>query len=288
MSNILIIGNGPAGISAAIYCARSGIKTTVIGKDSGALGKADKVENYYGFENPISGPELVQTGIAQAKRLGAEIIEDEVVGLGYNGKLTAKSLNSEYSADCIIIATGSSRTAPKIKGLEEFEGKGVSYCAVCDAFFYKGKDVAVLGCCEYALSEATELMPIANSVKIVTNGVDPIDTIPDSIPVITTPIAQFNGSDGVLSGISFEDGSSIDVSGIFIAVGTAGSTDLARKLGAETSRNKIIVDEKMSTNIPGLFAAGDCTGGMWQIAKAVCEGAKAGTEAVKYIRNMAK
>jgi len=287
MEKAVIIGTGPAGISAALYTSRAGIKTTVIGKGIGALEKAQKIENYYGFPQPISGQDLIENGIAQAKRIGAEIVMDEVVGLGYTDQLMVKTTNSEYPADCVILTTGSSRQTPKTKGLLEYEGRGVSYCAMCDAFFYKGKDVAVLGCCEYALAEAMELLPIANSVTLITNGVPPIPKIPPEVKMITTEIEEFSGSQ-VLETVIFKDGKQIQVSGVFIAIGTAGSVELARKMGAEINGNTIVVDNHMATNIPGLYAAGDCTGGMLQIAKAVYQGAVAGTEVVKYIRKIQK
>jgi len=284
MSNVIIIGNGPAGISAALYTTRAGIDTIIIGKDYGALGKASEIENYYGFEQPISGKALIEDGIAQAKRLGTKIISDEVLGISYTDRLVVITKEKEYSADSVIIATGSSRSTPPINGLKEFEGHGVSYCAVCDAFFYKGKDVAVLGNGEYALHEALELLPTANSVTLLTNGKQPSTVIPDKIRVNTNIIESFIGGD-LLNAVQFKDGGSLSISGVFIAVGVAGSIDLAKKLGAATVKNKIITDENMATNIPGLFAAGDCTGGLLQISKAVYEGAKAGTQVIKYLRS---
>jgi len=284
MSNVIIIGNGPAGISAALYTTRAGIDTIIIGKDYGALGKASEIENYYGFEQPISGKALIQDGIAQAKRLGTKIISDEVLGISYTDRLVVITKEKEYSADSVIIATGSSRSTPSINGLKEFEGHGVSYCAVCDAFFYKGKDVAVLGNGEYALHEALELLPTSNSVTLLTNGKQPSTVIPDKIIVNTNIIESFIGND-LLNAVQFKNGGSLSISGVFIAVGVAGSIDLAKKLGAATVKNKIITDESMATNIPGLFAAGDCTGGLLQISKAVYEGAKAGTQVIKYLRS---
>lgn len=283
MSNVIIIGNGPAGISSALYTTRAGIDTTVIGKDSGALLKATEIENYYGFSEPISGKDLIQNGIEGAKRLGTKIISDEVLGISYTDKLTVTTTQGEYSADSVIIATGSSRATPRIEGLKKLEGHGVSYCAVCDAFFYKGKDVAVLGDSEYALHEALELLPTASSVTLLTNGKQPNVNIPDTIKINTNLIAALEGNES-LETVHFQDGSSINISGLFIAVGVAGSTALAKKIGAATENNKILIDENMATNIPGLFAAGDCTGGLLQISKAVYEGAKAGTEVIKYLR----
>lgn len=284
MKNVIIIGNGPAGISTALYTVRAGIDTTIIGKDFGALGKATEIENYYGFSQPISGKELVNEGIEGARRLGVKFISDEVLGLSFTDQLVVKTKDQDYAAQSVVIATGTSRNTPKIKGLKDLEGHGVSYCAVCDAFFYRGKDVAVLGDGEYALHEALELLQTSHTVTILTNGKEPTIQIPDSIQVITSPIEQVKGEQ-FLETIQFQDGSILPVAGLFIAVGVAGSTDLAKKIGAITENNKILVDENMSTNIPGLFAAGDCTGGLLQISKAVYEGAKAGTEIVKFFRN---
>ena len=284
MSNVIIIGNGPAGISTALYTTRAGIDTTIIGKDTGSLGKASEIENYYGFEQPILGKDLIQNGIVQAKRLGAKVLTDEVVGISYLDKLIVLTKGNEYIADSIVIATGSTRSTPSIKGLKEFEGHGVSYCAVCDAFFYRGKDVAVLGNGEYAIHEALDLLPTSNSVTIITNGKQPTTPIPDKLKLNTNKVESLAG-DEVLEKINFIDGSSLSVSGLFIAIGVAGSVDLAKKLGARTENNKIVTDEFMATNIPGLYAAGDCTGGLLQISKAVYEGALAGTEVIKFLRN---
>lgn len=284
MSSVIIIGNGPAGISTALYTTRAGIDTIVIGKDQGSLEKASEIENYYGLTEPVSGAQLVENGIKGAKRLGAEIIHDEVLNISYDDQFIVVTNSKEYRADGLVIATGSSRNTPRIKGIKEFEGLGISYCATCDAFFYRGKDVAVLGHSNYALHEAKELAATSGSVTILTNGKDPdFEITDDNISVNTKKIKEITGDD-LVNGLVFEDGSSLDISGIFIALGVAGSSDLARQIGAAIDGNKILVDENMATNIPGLYAAGDCTGGLLQISKAVYEGAKAGTELSKYLR----
>lgn len=285
MAEIIIIGAGPAGISASLYTCRAGVDTTVIGKDEGALQKADEIENYYGFPEIISGKELIENGIRQANRIGVTILHEEVVNLNFMERLTVKTTKKEYSADAVILATGASRMIPNIKGFSDYEGRGLSYCAVCDAFFYKGEDVAVLGCCDFAIHEAMGLLPIAKSVTLITNAEPHIENIPEGIAVNTKKIVEFSGSSS-LDTVTFEDGSQLNVAGVFVAIGVAGSSDLAKKIGAATEKNRIIVDENMATNIPGLFAAGDCTGGLLQISKAVYQGAKAGTEAVKYVRSL--
>lgn len=287
MADIIILGNGPAGISSAAYTARAGLDTMVIGRDSGALSKAGEIENYYGFPTPISGEQLVRNGIDQAERLGVSIVSDEVLGISYDGEFTVQSKQGSYKAPCVILATGASRKSPRIEGLSKFEGKGVSYCAVCDAFFYRGKAVAVLGDGDYALHEAAELLPVVGSVTVLTNGREPSAEFPEQISVNKKEIEALRG-DGVLESIAFRDGSTQPLSGVFVALGVASSTDFARTMGAETENGRIVVNDRMQTNIPGLYAAGDCTGGMYQISKAVYDGARAATSAIQYLRSRKK
>ena len=284
----IIIGAGPAGISAAIYLVRAGIEVTVIYRDMGALGKTEAIENYYGFADPITGPQLFETGLAQARRLGATIIQDEVVGLSWEDKMTVITQNQVFPADVIVLATGAARIAPKIPGLREFEGMGVSYCAVCDAFFYRGKDVAVIGNGEYALHEASELVNTSNTVTIFTMGKEPEFADDNKYPnlfIDRRKITKLAG-ESRLESIELEDGTILPISGVFIALGVAGSADLARKIGAETEGVRITIDENNATTIPGVYACGDCTGGMLQVAKAVYDGARAATHAIKYLREL--
>lgn len=268
------------GISASIYAKRRKLSVLVISKGNGALGKTDKIENYYGFKKPISGKELYQNGIQQAKNLGVEFIEDEVVSVQYVEHFEVETVNSKYEAKSVILATGTNRQTPNIKGIRKFEGKGVSYCAICDAFFYKGKDVAVLGSGNYALHEAQQLKPVVNSVTILTNGEPIIENRSLDVDVKSKKIREVRG-DTKVEEVEFEDDTIEKVNGVFIALGTASSNDLARKIGARIENNHIVVDENMQTTVPGLFACGDCTGGLLQISKAVYEGAKAGLEVLK-------
>ncbi len=283
MANVVIIGSGPAGISAALYTARAGVDTTVLTKGPGSLARAEGIENYYGVPGSISGAELERRGIEGAKEVGVKFVEAEAVGLTFTDKLTVETLSGEYPADAVILATGASRTAPPVPGLKDLEGRGVSYCATCDAFFYRGKDVAVMGSGEYALHEASALLPLAKSVTLLTGGARLTAQFPPEITVRTEKVEAILGQDKV-SGVRLAGGEELPLDGVFIALGVAGSTALARKMGAEVDGNKIVVDANMMTTIPGLFAAGDCTGGLLQVAKAVYEGAVAGNEAAKALR----
>ena len=288
MTKLIIIGDGPAGASAALYALRGNIDTTVISKGYGALEKAHAIENYYGLATPLPGKELHDLGVSQVRKLGADIVSKEVVGISFDGKFKVLTADEEFSADALIIATGTSRKVPRIKGIADFEGLGVSYCAVCDGFFHRGKDVAVLGSGKYALHEAQALLPIAGSVTVLTDGTSPEVEFPSEIKVDERKISHLDGSPMALSTVVFDDSSSMTISGLFIAQGSASSTDLARKVGIATDRNKIVVDENMATNIPGIFACGDCTGGLLQVSKAVYDGATAGNSVVKYLRELTK
>lgn len=285
MAKVVIIGSGPAGVSAALYTARAGIDTTVLTRGPGALARAEGIENYYGVPGPVSGAELERRGIEGAKAVGVQFVEAEAVGLTFTDKLTVETLSGNYPADAVILATGASRAAPPIPGLKDLEGHGVGYCATCDAFFYRGKDVAVLGSGEYALHEASALLPLAKSVTLLTGGAPLTAEFPPEIALCTEKVEAILGEEaGKVTGVRLAGGRELPLDGVFVALGVAGSTALARKMGAEVDGNRIVVDEHMMTTVPGLFAAGDCTGGLLQVAKAVYEGAMAGNEAAKALR----
>lgn len=284
--HVIIIGSGPAGVSAALYARRGGADVTVVTKGAGALRAAELVENYYGFDVPITGAELERRSIAGAKRLGVVFAMDEAMsvlprddGQGFR----VEGGRSAYEGDTVILAAGASRSMFSVPGLQEFEGRGVSFCAICDAFFYRGKNVAVIGAGDYALHEAEILLPHAARLTLLTNGAAPDIRVSDGITVEQRVISRIAGTRRV-ERIVFDDGTEMTVDGIFLASGTAGSFELARKLGVLQRDGKIVVDAQMETNVPGIYAAGDCTGGLLQIAKAVYEGAAAGLAAVRHLR----
>lgn len=284
MYDVIIIGAGPAGISAAIYTKRANLNVLVLHYGESQLEKAEKIDNYYGFENGITGNELFEKGIKQAQNLGIEVLNKQIIDIEQTEDLVfnVKSVDESFSTKSIIIATGNKKTKPAIKGIEEFEGKGISYCAICDGFFYKNKDVVVIGNGEFAINEAEHLSSIANSVTILTNGLEKPNQ--NKYIVNDKRIREIKGIDKVEQ-IEFEDGSTINVSGIFIALGIAGGNDFAKKLGVMTENNSIKVNENMETNVEGLFACGDLTGGLLQVNKCAYEGAKAGLQAAKYIKS---
>ena len=282
--DVIIIGAGPAGISASLYTRRGNLKTLVLYEDKSSLEKTDKIENYYGFEYGISGEELYQTGIKQAKNIGVEVKKEEVIKMEIiqNG-FKVQTSKKTYETKTIILATGNKKNKPKITGIEKFEGKGVSYCAICDGFFYRNRSVAVIGSGDYAISETNDLLNIAKDITILTNGEKAPEFRADNVRIDTRGIKEISGENRVEE-LELEDGTKIPAEGVFIAQGVAGSTEFAKKLGAITKKDKIVVNENMETNIKGLYACGDCVGGLLQVSKAVYEGTVAGLQVIKYCK----
>ena len=286
MYDVIILGAGPAGISASLYTKRANLKTLILYNDKSGLEKASLIENYYGFKNGITGEELYNTGIEQAKNIGVEVLKEEVVKIENNIEhFNVVTTSNEYQAKNLILATGNKKNRPKIKGIEKFEGKGVSYCAICDGFFYRNRSVAVLGSGNYAIAETNELINIADNITILTNGKKAPEFRADNVKVDTKEIEEIDGKDKVEE-VRFKDGTIIKTDGIFVAEGVAGSSEFAKKLGIITQKDKIVVNENMETNVKGIYACGDCTGGLLQVSKAVYEGAKAGLEVIKRQRGI--
>lgn len=283
-TDALIIGKGPAGIQAAVYLKRGNVDTTVIGKDLGASETARDVDNFYGFTS-IGGVELVERGINQAIELEIDVVTDEVLSISFDGEgYCVETIHETYKAISVLLATGSHRNIPRIRKIRNYNGRGVSYCAVCDAFFYRGKTVAVVGSAEYAAHEAAELVEIASKVYVLTNGEPITGTFDERCIILEEKVKTVVGEEKV-SGVEMESGI-IDLDGIFVAIGSATTTDLANKLGLGVENGRILVNENMETNMPGLYAAGDCTFGVQQIAKAVGDGCIAGMNMISYIRGI--
>lgn len=285
MYDVIVIGKGPAGLSAAVYAVRSGLRVLVLGRDTGALQKAEKIENYLGFTDPVSGLQLIESSIRQAERLGVDIVTTEVTGISWQDQFSVHTTKESYQGAAVILATGMPRKKASVKGLSAYEGRGVSYCATCDGFFYRGKTVAVIGDGDYAFREASELKPFAAKIYLLTNGRPYQGTErDDAIEIDERPVTGLQGDDKVES-LQFDDGSQLFVDGVFVAEGTASALDLALKLGLENDGRAITVEPySQATNLPGVYAAGDCTGGLLQIAVAVGEGAQAGMSAASFVK----
>ena len=204
----VIIGGGPAGVSAALYLARANIKTAIVENGPGALARAHKIENFYGIA--ASGLKLYAEGLEQARSLGVDIIQDEVLAVEYYDSfvLTLKQQAEPLPAPALILATGTKNVTLNLPGLVELEGKGISYCAVCDGFFFRKKKLAVLGHGAFALHESEYLRHIAAEVTVLTNGQDDSAAKAAGFATITTPVTAVTGSER-LQAVRFADGSEL-------------------------------------------------------------------------------
>lgn len=234
MYDVTIIGAGPAGVSASLYTKRANLKTLILYQEASALEKTEHIANYYGFSKGITGKQLYKEGIKQAENLGVIVNKEEVITIQMmENEFKIITENNQYETRSIILATGNKRNKLDIKGIEEFEGKGVSYCAICDGFFYKNKRISVIGHGNYAISEVNELINLADTVTILTNGEKApevrIDDN-DSIEVNTKEIEGIQG-DKKVEEIKFKDGTTLKTDGIFVAQGVAGSMEFAKRLG---------------------------------------------------------
>ncbi|GAB7080420.1 NAD(P)/FAD-dependent oxidoreductase [Megalodesulfovibrio paquesii] len=288
---LIIVGAGPAGLSAAIYTSRASIPTIVLGCQPKIAGDYD-IDNYFGFPETISGQALIERGIEQAKRFGTVMSCEKVLAIHSMPEGCFEVVSNVTTRTCcaVILATGVSRMRPGISNLGDYEGKGVSWCVSCDGFFYKNRPVAVLGEGIFAANQALELLTYTPDVRIITQG-KPLAITPDfqdrlnaaGITVLEQKVERLEG-DNALSRLVFADGQTLDADGLFVAMGEASSLDFARALGVTVQNNFVEVDARYQTNIPGVFAAGDCTGGFLQISVSVGEGAVAGKSAIDYIK----
>ncbi len=283
----MIIGAGPAGLSAAVNACVRKKSVAVISRrlTSPSLEKAPWIENYLGVER-ISGRELSARFVNHARAAGAELIESDITGVFNLGdSFVALGSDGEFSAKAVVIATGSVQEA-SIPGESELLGMGVSYCATCDGPLYRGKKVVVLGYTEHAIEEANFLAQICSEVTyVMARSVEPGDgpAIAEGIRVVKKRVLGIRGEDKVEE-VEL-DGEAIPADGVFVI---RDSIPVERLLeGVRVADGAIVVDRDMATNVPGVYAAGDCTGRPYQIAKAVGEGLVAGLSAARHVDRMA-
>ena len=281
MRDVIVIGGGPAGVSAAIYLKRFKLDVAILMKDMGTLANTDHIENYYGIIEPIKGSDLFKRGIAQAKRLEIPVLVEEAIGIDTFEGFTIRTNVQGHDARVVLLATGANKAGLKVKGFLDYIGKGIAFCAVCDGFLYRNKKIGIVGTGDFMIEELEVLENFSDSITIFTNG-NQLEKAPKHHQVITEKIIEIKGEDTVKSVETTAGEHEVDV--LFIAMGTASATDFALRMGAFIKNNSIVVDEEYMTNIPGLFAAGDCIGGLKQIAKAVDDGAKAAIAINKYLK----
>ncbi len=305
-TDVLIIGSGPAACSAALYTVRAGFKTVLLGGKNfgGQLVQTNEVENYAGFIDPINGFELMNKMHKQCQRLGAEILQKTAVSVKKDGKkmLTEIEGGEIISSYAVLAATGATARWLGIDGENKYKNHGLSACATCDGFFYKGKTVAIIGGGNTAFEDALFLTNFCQKVYLIHRraGFRADETtikkaqnnpkIEFVIPAVTTKIL---GDDKAVTGIELQNPETkeiktLQLQGIFVAIGSIPQTKFLAESGVKLAESgHIIVDEKQRTNIEGLFAAGDCQDAIYrQAIVAAGSGAKAAIEIINYINQV--
>jgi thioredoxin reductase (NADPH) len=303
--NIIIIGGGPAGLSAGIYTARARLSSLLLEKEiiGGQVLNAELIENYPGFDAGISGYDLTQQMHQQATRFGLETLTAEATGIEvHESQKIVKTNEGDFTAGVIIIAGGSKRQKLNVPGEEEFAGKGVSYCATCDAAFFREQPVAVVGGGNAAITEALHLARFATKVTVIhrrnqLRATRILEETARSEPNIEflwdTTVEGIEGESTVkklrLNQVKTGEKSALEVAGVFIAIGFKPDTGYLKGILPLDDGGQIITNENMETEIPGIFAAGDIRHNSGrQAITAAGDGATAAIYAEKFLTEQKK
>lgn len=283
----IIIGAGPSGAQAALYLARANKKVLVFySKEKGSLTYANEIENFYA-QDKIKGVDLYKKGIKELNKFDIELINTLVTNITINyedNTFTVGDNNQWFTAKALILALGKEKIAENFK----IEAKsGVSYCAVCDGFFYKRKRLALIGSTEFAVTEFRILKNITQDITILTNSQKCVMELENYAIKCEKSISKIKNTPSNKVLVEFLDNTALEFDGVFIAEGDMGVSSISKQLGIETSQgNYIKVDDKMRTNINGIYACGDVIGGTAQIAKAVNDGMKTALSVINYLNNL--
>lgn len=297
-TDILVIGGGPAGMSAAQYALRAGYRTMLLEMMAlgGQLLQIDEIENYPGIEK-TSGFELTEKMETQTEEFGAEIVYGEATKIEKNGPFfSVETDQGNIEAKAVIVATGATHRHLGAPGEEEYIGKGVSYCATCDGPFFKGKDVIAVGGGDTALTEALYLSKIAKSVTLIHRRsefraqkalVDKINERENIALELSNGIKEVLGDSEKVTHVLLNDGKSLPVSGIFIFVGITPNSELVKNVADRDESGFIKVNDRKETSLKGLFAAGDVTDTHFrQVVTACSDGALSAHMADEYISSL--
>ena len=305
IENVIILGTGPAGLAAALYTARADLSPLVLtGTDlGGQAALTDRIENYPGFPQGVGGSELAELFQKTAERFGARVEYETATGVDLSGPpYKVLTYDKEYLARTIIITTGASSNKLNIPGEKELRGRGVSYCATCDGWFFKGKKVAVVGGGDSALEEGLFLTRFASSVNIIHRRNELRAGVllqkrarenPKIHFIWNSIIEEIKGTDSVnslkLKNIVTNEVSILNVDGLFIFIGHLPNTQIFKDCLELDNKGYLVVDQRMRTKIPGVFAAGEVADGLYrQVITSAGMGAAAGIEATRYLENLEK
>ncbi len=289
--DVIVLGSGPAGLQAAIHAARRRVTVLVMGRLHKSSAFKAHIENYCCMCGD-TGADLLDQAQIRARESGAEFLDEDVTDLtGDNGLFIIQAEGGgRLTCRALILAMGISRNRLGVKGEKDFSGRGISYCVDCDAGFYKGETVAIVGGESAAVTGALTLLFYAKDVHLICERVEVADPLAEKVRESSIYVHENRKVDEILGeesvmGVRLDDGTRIDVSGVFIELGAKGATALGSNLGVSLDRETmkyIMTNKKQETNIPGVYAAGDICGPPGQVAKAGGEGCIAGLEAAAY------
>jgi thioredoxin reductase (NADPH) len=300
VENVIIIGSGPAGLTAAIYAARANLKPLVFtgNEIGGQVSITNEVENYPGFPEGLTGPELVEKFQKQAERFGARIEYAEVTEVDFEVQpFRVKTYDNEYQAKAIVIATGASPRKLGVPGEAEFTGRGVSYCATCDGFFFRDKEIAVVGGGDSALEESVFLTKFASRVRIIHRR-DELRagyTLQERAKrnqkiefVWDTVVTEINGNGAVesvqIKNVKTGEASALKADGVFIYIGHYPNSHLFKDKLEMDEHGYLITDRNTRTSVPGVFAAGEIADPVFrQVVSSAGEGCKAAIQVERYL-----
>ena len=300
--DVIILGGGPAGLTAGIYTARHGLKTLLV--ESKQLGGkswgSHRIENYPGFPEGVGGSELMDKFISQTKKFGVKFRSETVIGINnFGDKKVVLTRAGFYETKAVVIATGIQRKKLQIPGEMEFKGRGVSYCALCDGPLYTNKTVAVIGCGREAVEDSLKLAETAEKVYVIpgvdgfNSNIKEISKLAENEKIVVIEDADVETIEGdvLVTHINLKTSpqKTVKVDGVFIILEIIPTTDIINDVGILTNRSGCIqVDKEQKTNIDGIFAAGDCVCGGMQVVTAVGEGGRAGLSVYRYIKFLNK
>lgn len=295
--DVIIIGAGPAGISASIYLKRANVNCLLLESDApgGLLNKIHKIENYPGFTDD-TGSILAFRMYSQVESLGIDLKIEKVINIkSTNGSYEVFTKNNTFVSKYIIIATGKTPKKLEIKNSEKYEGKGISYCAVCDGALYRNKDIAIVGGGNTAIDTANYMSNIANKIYIINRssnlradqkGQEEIKKLENVNVLYNTKLKDIIGDDTGVQGVVLEDGTEINLSGIFVCIGQTNNSAFYQNLNLKTDNRGIVVDKDLKTTANNVYACGDSISkDLYQVVTATSEGAMVASNIIKLVRS---
>lgn len=295
--DVIIIGAGPAGISASIYLKRANVNCLLLESDApgGLLNKIHKIENYPGFTDD-TGSILAFRMYSQVESLGIDLKIEKVINIkSTNGSYEVFTKNNTFISKYIIIATGRTPKKLEVKNSEKYEGKGISYCAVCDGALYRNKDIAIVGGGNTAIDTANYMSNIANKIYIINRssnlradqkGQEEIKKLENVNVLYNTKLKDIIGDDTGVQGVVLEDGTEINLSGIFVCIGQTNNSAFYQNLNLKTDNRGIVVDKDLKTTANNVYACGDSISkDLYQVVTATSEGAMVASNIIKLVRS---